>query len=231
MITVFPYDQLGKADHGWLMARHHFSFAQYYNPSRMGFGPLRVINDDIIKAGAGFDMHPHKDMEIITYIRKGAISHQDSQGNKGRTVAGNVQVMSAGTGIFHSEYNLESEDTNIFQIWIEPSELGIQPEWATADFPAEPVRETLPLLVSGDGTAPLTIRQNAKLFAGRLMEAAEIKHTVNGQAYLLVSEGEIELDGQPLSKGDGAEIIDIGAVSITAESDAEIIVIEVPAAA
>ena len=118
MITHYPYEKLGHANHGWLDARHHFNFASYQNPKRQQFGALRVINDDVIKAGAGFDTHPHKNMEIITYVRKGAITHRDSNGNVGRTVAGDVQVMSAGTGVLHSEFNLESEDTNIFQIWI-----------------------------------------------------------------------------------------------------------------
>ena len=134
MITIYPYEELGHADHGWLDARHHFSFGRYHNPERMGFGVLRVINDDIIKAGKGFDTHPHKDMEIITYVRKGAITHRDSNGNEGRTEAGDVQVMSAGTGIFHSEYNLEDEDTNIYQIWIEPHKLDVTPDWSAHEF-------------------------------------------------------------------------------------------------
>ena len=114
MLRNFPYDTLGHANHGWLDARHHFSFANYRNSDRMGFGALRVINDDVIAPGSGFDTHPHRDMEIITYVRKGAITHQDSRGNKGRTAAGDLQVMSAGSGILHSEFNLESEETSIF---------------------------------------------------------------------------------------------------------------------
>ena len=147
MIKTYTFEQLGHANHGWLDARHHFSFANYYNPERMGFGALRVINDDIIKAGAGFDTHPHKDMEIITYVRKGAITHRDSRGNQGRTEAGDVQVMSAGTGIFHSEFNLESEDTNLYQIWIEPNKIGVQPRWDAREFPTEETEGVLTLLV------------------------------------------------------------------------------------
>ena len=124
MITVYPHEQLGGANYGWLNAKHHFSFSHYYNPERMSFGALRVINDDIIKAGTGFDTHPHQNMEIITYVRKGAITHRDNQGNVGRTEAGDMQVMSAGTGITHSEYNLESQDTQLYQIWIEPNKKG-----------------------------------------------------------------------------------------------------------
>src|SRR6267142_3868513 len=121
MIERRTFESLGGANHGWLDAKHHFSFAEYYDPKRMGWGALRVWNDDTIAADTGFPAHPHADMEIITYVREGAITHQDNQGNKGRTEAGDVQVMSAGSGIRHSEYNLESSKTKIFQIWIEPT--------------------------------------------------------------------------------------------------------------
>ena len=168
MITVYPYENLGHANHGWLDARHHFSFAEYRNPARSRFGTLRVINDDVIKAGAGFDTHPHRDMEIITYVRMGAISHRDSNGNEGRTAAGDVQVMSAGTGVFHSEFNLEDTDTNLYQIWIEPNILGVKPRWDSHEFPKQPVTEALTLLVSGDGTAPLFINQDAYIYAGKI---------------------------------------------------------------
>jgi hypothetical protein len=130
-----PFDSLGHADHGWLNARHHFSFASYYDPARMGWGAIRVWNDDQIAANSGFPPHPHQDMEIITYVRSGAIAHQDSLGNKGRTEAGDVQVMSAGTGVRHAEYNLEPETTTIFQIWIEPSRKGGAPSWGAKPFP------------------------------------------------------------------------------------------------
>ena len=125
MIKVYPYEKLGNHDFGWLNARYHFSFARYYNPERTGFGKLLVINDDIVHAHSGFDTHPHADMEIITYVRAGAITHRDSTGNEGRTAAGDVQVMSAGTGIAHSEHNEEDEDTRLYQIWIAPREKGM----------------------------------------------------------------------------------------------------------
>lgn len=124
MIEKRSFESLGHADHGWLNARHHFSFADYYEPARMGWGAIRVWNDDEIAANSGFPPHPHRDMEIITYVRKGAITHQDSMGNQGRTGAGDVQVMSAGTGVRHAEYNLEQEPTTLFQIWIEPTRTG-----------------------------------------------------------------------------------------------------------
>ncbi len=228
MIRINPYDELGHAQHGWLDARHHFSFAEYHNPKRMEFGALRVINDDVIKAGTGFDTHPHRDMEIITYVRKGAITHRDSNGNEGRTEAGDVQVMSAGRGVFHSEYNLESKDTNIYQIWIEPNKLGVDPDWKSHAFPKDPVKNKLSLLVSGDGEAPLSIHQDAYIFAGRLKKGTVIDQPVFHQIYLLVSEGEIILDGMLLSKGDGAEITDVESFTIEASETSEVLVIDVP---
>ena len=228
MIKTYTFKQLGHANHGWLNARHHFSFANYYNPERMGFGALRVINDDIIKAGAGFDTHPHKDMEIITYVRKGAITHRDSRGNLGRTEAGDVQVMSAGTGIFHSEFNLESEDTNLYQIWIEPNKTGVQPRWDARKFPTEETVGGLTLLVSGDGRAPLQIHQDATVHAGPINAGSELGHAIKHQAYLLVSKGAITLDGHSLKQGDGAEIRDVDSINLTAVTDAEVLIIGVP---
>ena len=135
MIEKRSFESLGHADHGWLNARHHFSFANYYDPSRMGWGALRVWNDDEIGPSSGFPPHPHRDMEIITYVRQGAITHQDSMGNTGRTEAGDVQVMSAGTGVRHAEYNLEPVRTTLFQIWIEPKRAGGAPSWGAKPFP------------------------------------------------------------------------------------------------
>ncbi len=229
MITPYPYNELGHAHHGWLDTRHHFSFASYHNPARMGFGSLRVINDDIIAAGTGFGMHPHRDMEIITYVRKGAITHQDNQGNQGRTEAGDVQVMSAGSGIMHSEYNHEDDDTVIYQIWIEPNQHGVAPRWDAREFPKEASNQ-LTLLVSGDGRAPLQIHQDAYLYAGTLAAGSELTQAITHQAYLLVSDGSVTLDGHTLNKGDGAEITDVDRVNLTANSDAELLLIDVPAA-
>lgn len=229
MITVYPHKDLGHANHGWLDARHHFSFAHYYNPKRLGFGVLRVINDDTIAAGSGFDTHPHKDMEIITYVRQGAITHRDSQGNEGRTKAGDVQVMSAGRGVFHSEFNLEDEDTKIFQIWIEPNKIGVTPSWDAHAFPKETSETKLDLLVSGDGNAPLFIHQDAFIYAGHLKQGAKVMHPIKHQAYVVVSSGEVEINGHALNTGDGAEIIDLDAVEIHALAESKILVIDVPA--
>ena len=228
MITHYPYATLGHADHGWLDARHHFSFANYRDPVRQRFGVLRVINDDVIKAGAGFDTHPHQNMEIITYVRAGAITHRDSNGNIGRTEAGDVQVMSAGTGVFHSEFNLESEDTNIFQIWIEPNQLDVKPRWDSYTFPKQPTADALMLLVSGDGEAPLSIHQDAFIYAGHLSEGTELTHQIKHQAYVLVSEGSVELAGRLLNKGDGLEVTELSSINIKALKDSKLLVIDVP---
>ena len=135
MIDRRPFARLGGADHGWLKARHHFSFANYYDPAKMGWGPIRVWNDDEIAPGSGFPPHPHADMEIVTYVRQGAITHKDSLGNEGRTEAGDVQVMSAGSGIRHAEFNLEPTVTKLFQIWIIPTRDGGEPSWGAKPFP------------------------------------------------------------------------------------------------
>jgi len=232
MIKHYPYENLGRHDLGWLDAHFHFSFAQYHNRERMGFGPLRVINDDIVQAGAGFDTHPHKDMEIITYVRKGAITHRDSQGSEGRTQAGNVQVMSAGTGIYHSEFNLESEDTNLYQIWIHPRKKGLKPAWDAREFPQTPVKTSLTLLVSGRAqdkeAGALYIDQDAAIYGGRLETGSELQHRVHAQAYLLVSEGQIEVEGIFMKKGDGAEITGVDTITIKATEACEVIIIDVP---
>ena len=162
-------------------------------------------------------------MEIITYVRKGAITHQDSKGNEGRTEAGDVQVMSAGTGIFHSEYNRESEDTTLYQIWIEPNQRDVEPRWDAHEFPKE--SEGLTLLVDGEGKAPLHINADAKIYAGRLSAGDSIKQTVSN-AYLLISDGEIEIEGQLFAKGDAAEIDQQDKIDIQANSDSELILID-----
>jgi redox-sensitive bicupin YhaK (pirin superfamily) len=167
MIEVRPFAKLGSADHGWLKARHHFSFASYYDPENMNHGALRVWNDDEIAPNTGFPAHPHANMEIITYVREGAITHQDSLGNKGRTEAGDVQVMSAGTGIRHSEYNLEPKTTKIFQIWIQPTAAGGQPTWGSKPFPKATRSGKLVTIASGiagDENA-LPIRADARVLA------------------------------------------------------------------
>ncbi len=233
-ITKIAYDDLGKAEFGWLKARHHFSFGRYHNPKRMGFGTLRVINDDIIQPGTGFDPHPHEDMEIITYVRKGAITHLDKLGNEGRTAAGDVQVMSAGTGIVHAEYNREKEEeTQLYQIWILPGKHGVKPRWEQKKFPKDPVKDALHLIVSGNAddaeTGALFIHQNATIHAGRITAGTSLNHTVKQMGYVLFSEGEIELNGTIFTRGDAAEVPEGGTLHITANTDTELLVIDVPA--
>jgi hypothetical protein len=232
MITLYPYKDLGHADHGWLDARHHFSFASYYNPRRTGFGTLLVINDDKVAAGRGFATHPHDNMEIITYVRQGAITHRDSMGNTGRTGAGDVQVMSAGTGVQHSEQNLEHEDTRLYQIWIKPNARNVKPRWEAKAFPKAPVTNALPVLVSGQpehaGKDVLFIHADAAIYGGNLKAGTTIELPIKHQAYVLASVGSFTVNGKTLQQGDGAEITDEKNLSIAAISDAEILVIDVP---
>lgn len=229
-IRVQRFGQLGEVHGSWLHARHHFSFGRYYNPERMGFGTLRVINDDRVKAGQGFEMHPHQNMEIITYVRSGAIHHRDNLGNEGVTNAGDVQVMSAGTGVFHSEHSGEGDDVTLYQIWIEPNEMGVKPRWKAAEFPKSFVQESLPVLVSGRpehaGKNALFIHADAAIFGGRLEAGKSVRQAVSDKAYLLVSEGEVELNGTPLQKGDGAEIEHHTEVTLHATTDTELVLID-----
>lgn len=237
-LQKYPYTQLGHADHGWLDARHHFSFARYWNPERTHFGSLRVINDDKIKAGAGFPPHGHDNMEIITYVRSGAITHRDSLGNEGRTGAGDVQVMSAGRGVTHSEYNLEDIDTTLYQIWISPNQENVAPRWDTKAFPEKNVTDQLSLLVSGqpehEGQGALFIHQDAAIYGGRMKAGTRIVQHIKHHAYILASYGEIDISiadqtSVSLSRGDGLEISDAPSCVITSRTDAEILVIDVPA--
>ncbi|ASP47645.1 pirin family protein [Cognaticolwellia beringensis] len=235
MIKHYPFQQLGKAKHGWLTANHHFSFAQYYNPRRMGFGHLRVINDDWIAPNTGFPEHPHKNMEIITFIRSGAITHQDSRGNQGVTSAGEVQVMSAGKGIRHSEYNHSNKPTTLFQIWIEPNKQNVAPRWDSMKYPKTVNNSSLPMVVSGyeeDRHQTLFIQQQARIFAGKINKGVEVEHEITHQAYVIASQGAFTLvDGKQsvnMAKGDGAEITQQKFITIKALKDSEIIIIDTP---
>ena len=233
MIRVFPKDALGGFKNDWLNSKFHFSFADYYDEARMNFGPLRVINDDLIKAGSGFDLHPHRDMEIITYVRTGAVHHRDTLGHKGKTGAGDVQVMSAGTGIAHAEHADPADDTTLFQIWITPKSRGIKPRWEQAEFPKAPVQGALKLLVSGrEGEAKdgvLAIHQDAALYGGRMDQGTTLSHNVRGPtgAYVVISAGEVELNGMPMKMGDGAEVTGEDMLQIRSLTDTELLVIEV----
>ncbi|UXY54587.1 pirin family protein [Pseudomonas tohonis] len=231
MIEVRPFNQLGGAHHGWLNARHHFSFAEYHDPARMNWGQLRVWNDDEIAANSGFPPHPHRDMEIITYVREGAITHQDNLGNKGRTEAGDVQVMSAGTGIAHSEYNLEGETTRIFQIWIMPTEFGAAPSWGAKPFPKGERAGSFVTLASGidEGSDALPIRANARLVAATLKagQQAEYRLEKGRKAYLVAAQGRYEVNGVAAEARDGVAIRDVEVLNFTASEDTEIVLVDV----
>ena len=233
MIEVRAFKGLGGADHGWLKAKHHFSFGGYYDPERMGWGSIRVWNDDEIAPGAGFPPHPHADMEIITYVRQGAVSHQDSLGNKGRTEAGDVQVMSAGTGIRHAEYNHEDEPTSLFQIWIIPTRDGGTPTWGTKPFPQAERSGRLVALASGDAadTDALPIRADARVLGARLKqgETVEFRLGPGRHAYLVPASGALQVNDVRIGARDGAAIRDESALTITALEDSELVLVDAAA--
>ena len=229
MIDVRPFNTLGGANHGWLNARHHFSFANYYDPARMSWGRLRVWNDDEIAARSGFPPHPHADMEIITYVRTGAITHEDSMGNKGRTGAGDVQVMSAGTGVRHSEFNLENEMTTLFQIWIEADKRGATPSWGAREFPKSDRSGKFSVLASGDpGDDALTINADARVLGATLKAGERLTYALaeGRRAYLVPAVGAVDVNGTALNARDGAAIRDEAEITITAQADAELVMVD-----
>jgi redox-sensitive bicupin YhaK (pirin superfamily) len=230
MIDLRPFNSLGSAHHGWLNARHHFSFADYHDPGRMAWGALRVWNDDTIAPKSGFPPHGHAEMEIITYVRAGAISHQDSEGNQGRTVAGDVQVMSAGTGIRHAEYNLEDEETQIFQIWILPQSRGTPPSWGTKPFPKGDRAGRFVPLASGfaDDTEALPIHAEARVLGATLAAGQSVDYALGAgrHAYLVPAKGTIELNGVTIRTGDGAAIKDEPILRLRALADAELVMVD-----
>ncbi len=231
-IELRPFDKLGQFQNDWLNSRFHFSFADYHDPERMGVSVLRVWNDDIIRAGTGFDTHPHRDMEIITYVRQGAITHRDNLGNTGRTVAGDVQVMSAGTGIAHSEHNLEDEDTLIYQIWIQTNAQGHPPRWDTKAFPrGDRAGELTPLASGQDGVeGALSIYQDATILGATLSAGSSVAHRFEaGRAgYLVAAAGAVEVNGVRLGARDGAVIAGEETLEIKALEDSEILLADLP---
>ena len=231
MIEVRPFNSLGAANHGWLNAKHHFSFADYRDPSRVRWGALRVWNDDAIAPKTGFAPHPHNDMEIITYVRSGAITHRDSLGNEGRTEAGDVQVMSAGTGIVHSEKNEEAVETTLFQIWIIPDRQGEKPSWGARPFPKGDRAGrfvTLASGIEGDDDA-LPIRANARVLGATLNAGETVEQAIgrDRKAYLVPTRGRIEVNGVAVNPRDGVAIADLDTIRITANDDAEIVLVDV----
>ncbi|MES2601248.1 MAG: pirin family protein [Pseudomonadota bacterium] len=230
MIELRPFNKLGSADHGWLKAKHHFSFGSYHNPANVSHGSLRVWNDDEIAPNTGFPAHPHANMEIITFVREGAITHQDSLGNEGRTEAGDVQVMSAGSGIRHSEYNLEPVTTKIFQIWIVPTQEGGQPTWGAKPFPKADRSGKFVTIASGfkaDNDA-LPIRADARVLATTLKagETAEYALGEKRYGYLVLASGSVEVNGVRANTRDGIAVQKEASVKITALEDTELVLVD-----
>lgn len=228
MIDIRPFESLGHADHGWLDARHHFSFASYYDPGRMGWGRIRVWNDDKIAGKSGFPPHPHRDMEIVTYVRTGAITHQDSLGNQGRTGAGDVQVMSAGTGVTHAEYNLENEDTTLFQIWIETDRPAAQPSWGAMPFPKDARKGAFQLLASGDPEdGSLTINADARILGATVQKGDVVSLETDAERHLyLVPSGKVRINGVEAHARDGVAITGENGLTIEAVEDAELVLVD-----
>ena len=233
MIDIRPFDSLGAADLGWLKAKHHFSFGHYREPTRESWGNIRVWNDDEIAPGQGFPPHPHRDMEIITYVRQGAITHRDNMGNEGRTEAGDVQIMSAGTGVTHSEYNLEADVTRIFQIWILPDRAGAAPNWGAKSFPKAAREAGFEVLASGregdDGALP--INADAAVMAATLSPGQTLVQSLapGRVAYLVPARGSVTVNGVRLNPRDGAAIRDETELRIEAEDEAELVRVEAAA--
>lgn len=230
MIELRPFEGIGAANHGWLDAHHHFSFADYHDPARVQWGRLRVWNDDAIAPKSGFPPHPHQDMEIVTYVRSGAITHQDSLGNQGRTAAGDVQVMSAGTGIRHAEYNLEDEETRLFQIWILPGARGHAPSWGTRPFPRDDRSGRFVVLASGlagDDDA-LPIHTPARV-AGALVKAGEtIRYDTSPDRhiYLVPATGRVRIGAIEAKARDGIAISGERGIEVTALEDSELVLVD-----
>lgn len=231
MIEVRPFATLGKADHGWLKANFHFSFADYFDQRWINWGKLRVWNDDVIAPRTGFPPHPHADMEIITYVRKGAISHRDSLGNQGRTKAGDVQVMSAGTGITHAEYNLEDEELLSFQLWIMSDRPGIAPRWGDKEFPQGARDGRFVVLASGRDEAEdadaLRINSDARVLGATVKAGETVSYDLGGRkGYLVPATGKVSVGGQEANARDGVAIADVAVLEVTALEDAELVLVD-----
>ena len=230
MIDIRPFASLGAANHGWLDARHHFSFASYHDPERVNWGQIRVWNDDTIAAQSGFPPHQHSDMEIVTFVRSGAITHKDSLGNMGRTAAGDVQVMSAGSGITHAEFNVEDEATTLFQIWIIPDERGGAPSWGQREFPRGERAGKWEIVASGnsesDGSLP--IRADASVLAATLAkgESATYQADPSRHQYLVAPKGRVRINGQEAAPRDGIAVTGETEITVEALDDAELVMVD-----
>ncbi|MDB4958799.1 MAG: Pirin domain protein [Myxococcales bacterium] len=231
-IQVRPGSERGRTDHGWLESSHTFSFADYYDPRHMGFRVLRVINEDFVAPGRGFGLHPHNDMEIVTYVLEGELAHQDSLGNGSIMRRGDVQRMSAGTGVTHSESNpSRAERLHLLQIWIMPDKPGYEPSYDQKSFSLEERQGTLRLIVSHDGRdRSVSINQDATISSALLTKGDRVEHTIdpNRYAWIQVARGAIDLEGRRLAAGDGAAARGPGTLPIIATRDAEVLVFDLP---
>ena len=225
MMTIRRANERGHASHGWLDAHHTFSFAEYYDPKWMGYRSLRVINDDTIAGGGGFGTHPHRDMEIITYILSGALQHRDSMGHEAVLKAGDVQRISAGTGIAHSEFNYSPiEPVHLLQIWIQPERKGVKPAYAERSFGNGGAKPGLTLVASRDGRDnSVSIHQDADVWLARFEEGSSATHALKQgrHAWLQVAEGELTLNGQTLRAGDGAALSEESSLTLAAKTPAK----------
>ena len=233
MLQVRKSQERGYADHGWLKSFHSFSFAGYYDPAHMGFGNLRVINEDRVAAGAGFGTHGHKDMEIISYVLSGELAHKDSIGNVKSIPPGDVQRMSAGSGVMHSEFNHKADQTTHFlQIWIEPNERGVQPDYEQKAFADADKRGKLRLVASPDGAeGSVSMHADARLYAGLLngSESAELALDPARKGYVHLVRGELEVNGQKLQTGDAAMLQGESQLKLAGGKDAEVLVFDLAA--
>jgi len=229
VIDIRPFDKLGRFRNDWLNAHYHFSFSQFYDPARIQHGALRVWNDDEIEPRTGFPPHEHDSMEIITYVRKGAITHRDSLGNTGRTEAGDVQVMSAGSGIQHSEWNGEDVKTELFQLWIMPRTRGGKPNWGARKFPRGDRSGSWAVLASGTGEAgSLVINQDARVLGAAIWAGETLTYTLpeGRYGYLVVADGEVKLNGKPLRTRDGAAISGGETLILEGVNSAELVLVD-----
>lgn len=230
MISIRRSEERGQADHGWLKSYHSFSFADYYDPRFIGWGSLRVINEDFIEGGSGFSAHPHKDMEIITYVLEGALEHKDSMGNTSKILPGEVQRMSAGTGVFHSEFNhLKSEPTHLLQIWIQPEEKGVAPSYEQKSFASDLEAKKLVLVVSKDGReGSLRMNQDADLYVSRLKQGDTLEFGVKAKRHIWVqvTKGELKAHDSVLKEGDALALVDEVALKLAASKDSEFILFD-----
>ncbi|ASC74146.1 Putative quercetin 2,3-dioxygenase [Halomicronema hongdechloris C2206] len=231
MITIRPANQRGAANFGWLDSRHTFSFGNYYDPNHMGFASLRVINEDKIQPSQGFGTHGHRDMEIITYVLEGALAHKDSIGNGSAITPGDVQRMSAGTGIRHSEFNHSATDpVHLLQIWILPEQTGLEPSYEQIRIPTEDKRGQLRLIGSRQGReGSITIHQDVDLYAAVLSQADAVEYELspNRAAWLQVARGAVQLNGESLTAGDGAAIVDETSLVIASQAeDTEVVLFD-----